>query len=198
MIALDIETVPNEEALKTREWAEYKEKKQCDDQMAALHPAFCQVVCVCAFNDETKRGLKICDPSESLVLQATWTFLNEERAKTLGGHNIKKFDIPILCNRFLNHNLFIPECMRVAGKKPWEIAHVDSMELMKHGSGDHISLDATCLILGITSPKTGNVSALGVWDAFKEGRFDDIKQYCRGDVTAFLNVISKLSELGVL
>lgn len=48
MIAFDLETVPDEAMIKTRQWAEYKEKKGIvGDQAAALHPVFGRVVCAC-------------------------------------------------------------------------------------------------------------------------------------------------------
>lgn len=191
MIALDIETVPNETAIKSRQWAEYKEKKEIkDDQHAALLPAFGQVVCVCAYSLETKRKLSICTDDELTVLSRTSTFLlDHENDDVLGGHNIKGFDNPFLANRMLAHKMRVPSQMRTLGKKPWEIKHVDTMDIFKFGNGTPMSLDAVCLLLGIPSPKEGEVNALSVWDAFKQKNFAQIETYCgKGDVSTWLKI----------
>lgn len=198
MIALDIEAVPNANAIKSRQWAEYKEKKGItSDQDAALNPAFAQVVCVCAYKPETKAILSVCSDDEYHVLRETKNFLIECNDPILGGHNIKGYDIPMLGNRMLANSLEIPSVLRVAGKKPWEIAHIDTVELLKFGSGPYMSLDAICLMLGIPSPKEGAVSALGVWDAFKEMRYTDISKYCGMDVNQWLKVYARCAQLGI-
>lgn len=78
-----------------------------------------------------------------------------KRDRVLCGHNIKSFDIPILACRYLAHGMVLPPALRVLGKKPWEIQHVDTCELLRFGGGARISLDAACLMLGIESPKDG-------------------------------------------
>lgn len=45
--------------------------------------------------------------------------------EVLVGHNIKNFDIPFLAKRYLYHGLPVPHTLRTAGKKPWELVHVD-------------------------------------------------------------------------
>jgi len=198
MIAADIEAVPNATAIKSRQWAEYKEKKGItSDQDAALHPAFAQVVCVCAYHVESKTKLSVCSDDEYQILRETKLFLNDCGDTILGGHNIKGYDIPMLANRMLANSLEIPSILRVAGKKPWEIAHIDTVELLKFGGGPYLSLDAICLMLGIPSPKEGSVNALGVWDAFREMRFTDISKYCGQDVNQWLKVLAKCYQLGV-
>src|SRR5690606_36980161 len=51
----------------------------------------------------------------------------------LCGHNGKGFDFPFLCRRMLIHGLPIPQQLDVSGKKPWEINHLDTMELWRFG-----------------------------------------------------------------
>jgi len=197
MIALDLEAVPNAEAIKSRQWAEYKEKKGItDDQEAALHPAFAQVVCVCAYKPDTKAILSVCSDDEYQILRETKLFLNDCNDPILGGHNIKGYDIPMLGNRMLANNLEIPSQLQVAGKQPWKIPHIDTVELLKFGGGPYLSLDAICLMLGIPSPKEGSVNALGVWDAFREMRFSDILKYCGQDVNQWIKVYTRCFQLG--
>jgi predicted PolB exonuclease-like 3'-5' exonuclease len=198
MIAIDIETVPDEEKLESKQWKAFKEKNKIeDDQAAALHPAFSKVACICAYDMTGKRTFAECVENETEILLNFSFFLVGENS-IFGGHNIKGFDIPFLANRFIANNLNLPNEFRVANRKPWEIVHVDTVELLKFGSGRYLSLDDICLMYGIASPKDGEINALGVWDAYKKGDFESIKKYCGKDVNAWINVYKKIVKLGVI
>src|SRR6185436_13480767 len=70
------------------------------------------------------------------------------------GHNVREFDIPFLCRRFLIHHLALPLLMDIAGKKPWDVAMVDTMQLWRFGDIKHFtSLKLLAIIMGIESPK---------------------------------------------
>ena len=45
------------------------------------------------------------------------------------GHNIKEFDIPYLCRRFLINGFAIPPILNFQSKKPWEIEMIDTLQL---------------------------------------------------------------------
>ena len=193
MIVFDIETVPDEEAIKSRQWAEYKVKKGIvDDQDAALHPVFGQIVCVCAYSVVSGRSLSVCSPNESEIIEQTANFFSLHSNQNLAGHNIKGFDIPFLCCKRIKHRIRLPPQLNVSGKKPWEINHVDTVELMQFGKGPYLSLDQICLLLGVESPKEGEVNALGVWDAFKSGKYEEIQTYCKADVRAWYSCYKKI------
>lgn len=185
MIFLDIETVPDEAAISSRQWAEHKAKKGCDDGAAALSPAFGKVACICAWNSGSNNLPFLKSGSVEIdLLTAFAEYLSDNKGIPLSGHNIKKFDIPFLACRFLSASIAIPPAINVAGKKPWEVPHVDTCEWLRFGGGDVLSLDAACLMLGIRSPKTGDVSASTVWDAYRLGDHDGIASYCMADVRA--------------
>lgn len=196
MIAFDIETVPDEERIKSRQWEEYKEKKQVDDDYAALLPAFGRVVCVCAYDNESKKKLSICTDNEHEILSEFLVFAGNREA-IYGGHYIKGFDIPFMANRYVANGLMVPMPMRVADKKPWEIPHIDTVDLLKFGGGERISLDAACLMFGIPSPKEGEVKGNTVWPAYKEKQFSHIAEYCGRDVNAWLKLYKTLNRSGV-
>lgn len=200
MIAFDIETIPNEQAIQSDAWKKHKEKKEItDDSFAALHPAFCQVVCICAYDELTQRKFSECGPSEKEITSSFFSFVSESTIPVvLGGHNIKGFDIPVTACRSMANGISVIPPFAMANKKPWEIPHVDTLDLMKFGGGPYVSLDAMCFLFGVESPKNGPVSATGVWDAFKAGDYDGIKKYCGKDVNAWLNCKRKLFALGVI
>ena len=196
MIAFDLETVPDEVMIKTRQWAEYKEKKGIeDDQAAALHPVFGRIVCACAFVDSDFSSISICSPNEKEIVESFSFFLSKHFDHCLAGHNIKGFDIPFLCHKMLKYGLSFPTQLQVAGKKPWEINHIDTVELMQFGKGPYISLDQMCLNIGVESPKEGEVNALGVWDAFNAGQYEQIKTYCKADVKSWFCCYKKIKGL---
>lgn len=47
----------------------------------------------------------------------------------LCAHNGKEFDFPYIARRMVIHGLELPGPLQVAGKKPWEVSHLDTMEL---------------------------------------------------------------------
>ena len=75
--------------------------------------------------------------------------------------------------------------MNISGKKPWEIAHLDTLELWKFGDYKHYtSLDLLAAIFNIPTSK-------GVMDGsqvnevyYKEQDLEKISKYCVGDVIA--------------
>ena len=206
MIFFDIETVPNRSATKTKQWTDHCDKLGVDQyselaerertKHASLHPAFCQVACICATDSDHGIDFSSYGTNERHVLDLFYDFLGR-RDSVLCGHNIKSFDIPILACRYLAHGMVLPPALRVLGKKPWEIQHVDTCELLRFGGGPRISLDAACLMLGIDSPKDG-MDGSGVAESFAAGRFADIAAYCAGDVLAVRKIVECLTEIGAL
>jgi uncharacterized protein YprB with RNaseH-like and TPR domain len=66
----------------------------------------------------------------------------------LCGHNIKEFDVPYICRRAMVHGLTLPTIIDSAGKKPWEVSHIDTMELWKFGDRKSFcSLDLLCRVM---------------------------------------------------
>ena len=109
------------------------------------------------------------------------------------GHNIKEFDIPFLCRRMIINNVPLPACMQIAGKKPWEIAHLDTMDLWRFGDHKNFtSLSLLAEVLGIPSPKTdidGSMVAEVYW---KDGDLQRIGTYCIQDVLTSAKVYLRL------
>ena len=72
----------------------------------------------------------------------------------LCAHNGKEFDFPYLCRRLLINNLALPNLLNLAGKKPWDVPHLDTLELWKFGDYKHYtSLDLLTAIFNIPSSK---------------------------------------------
>jgi len=101
----------------------------------------------------------------------------------LCAHNGKEFDFPYLARRMLINGLKLPEILNIAGKKPWEVAHLDTMELWKFGDyKKYTSLNLLATIFDIPTPKDdmdGSDVARVYW---KENNLDRIANYCQKDV----------------
>ena len=107
-------------------------------------------------------------------------------------HNGKEFDIPFLSRRILINGLKLPYLLNIAGKKPWEIKHLDTMELWKFGDFKHYtSLDLLTYIFEIPTPKE-DMDGSQVASVFYEDQdLDRIIHYCEKDVVATIQLFRK-------
>jgi len=112
------------------------------------------------------------------------------------GHNIKEFDIPFLCRRMVVNNVPLPGCMQVAGKKPWEVSHLDTIEMWRFGDHKNFtSLSLLAEILGIPSPKS-DIDGSMVADVFwKDKDLARIGSYCLQDVFTSAKVYLRLKGI---
>ena len=111
----------------------------------------------------------------------------------LCGHNAKEFDLPFIARRMIINQIAIPEKLNLFGKKPWEIPHLDTLELWKFGDYKHFtSLKLLTKILGIPSSK-GDIDGSQVGYVFYvEKDIDRIVTYCEKDVIATAQVFLRL------
>lgn len=91
--------------------------------------------------------------NEKWLLEQFKELLNErfdQRVLRLCSHNGKEFDFPYLCRRMLVHCVPIPEVLNFAGKKPWEVPHLDTMEMWMFGNRKYtISLETLSALFHI-------------------------------------------------
>ena len=108
----------------------------------------------------------------------------------LCGHNAKEFDFPFIARRLIINNMPIPEKLNLFGKKPWEVPHLDTMELWKFGDfKSYTSLKLLTKILGVPSPK-GDIDGSQVGYVYHvEKDIDRIVTYCEKDVVAVAQVL---------
>jgi uncharacterized protein YprB with RNaseH-like and TPR domain len=110
----------------------------------------------------------------------------------LCAHNGKEFDFPYIARRTLINGLKLPKMLNIAGKKPWEIKHLDTMELWKFGDYKHYTpLSLLTHIFGIPTPKDdidGSDVAKVYW---KDKDLERIVVYCQKDVLALAQLFMK-------
>ena len=93
----------------------------------------------------------------------------------------------------------MPSILNIAGKKPWEVNFIDTMELWKFGDYKHYtSLKLLTHTLGIPSPKD-DMDGSQVADVFYNKKdISRIVAYCERDVVAVAQVLLKFEGLSLL
>jgi uncharacterized protein YprB with RNaseH-like and TPR domain len=93
----------------------------------------------------------------------------------------------------------IPDKLKMFGKKPWEIPHLDTMELWRFGDfKNYTSLKLLAHVLGVPSPKE-DIDGSMVRDVYyEENDLERIVQYCERDVVTVAQVFLRLRNEGLL
>ena len=87
----------------------------------------------------------------------------------------------------------IPDILNNAGKKPWEIKLLDTMELWKFGDyKNYTSLDLLSSILGFPSPKDDIDGSMVADIYWLEHDLKRIVTYCEKDVLAVARIFLRL------
>lgn len=114
-------------------------------------------------------------------------------SKYLCAHNGKEFDFPYLCRRMIINNISIPSILNTAGKKPWEVTHLDTMELWKFGDfKNYTSLNLLAHTLGIPTPKDDIDGSMVGEVYWKEKNLERIATYCQKDVVTAAQIYLRI------
>ena len=115
------------------------------------------------------------------------------------GHNAKEFDFPFIARRMLLNGIDIPAILDIAGKKPWEVNLLDTMELWKFGDYKHYtSIALLCHIFKVPTPKD-DISGADVARVYYEDEdLPRITTYCEKDVIALIQLFLKFRNEGLV
>jgi predicted PolB exonuclease-like 3'-5' exonuclease len=219
ILFLDIETVSQYPAFKDmpedwRELWQHKAESLLRDKpavtaediynRAAIYSEFGRIVCIsCGIISGSGAGKRISLKSfygeDEKALLAEFAELLHRWArdgnKYLCAHNGKEFDFPYLCRRMIINGLHIPSLLNLAGKKPWEIPHIDTLELWKFGDyKSFISLKLLAYVLGIASPKD-DIDGSQVGEVYwSQHDLPRIVTYCQKDVITVAQVWLRLND----
>lgn len=131
------------------------------------------------------------DDEETLLNQFKQVL--EGKEYILCGHNSKEFDIPYICRRMLINGISLPSVLDIAGKKPWEINHLDTLELWKFGDYKAFtSLALLCHVFNIPTPKDDISGADVARVYYEEKNLKRIRQYCEKDVVALIQLLMRM------
>lgn len=197
---------------KYNEPLEAEEVEELYPERAGIFAEFGKIVCISVGivvkNHETQSlGLRLksfADDDEKKLLQdfsdLLSNYYNNPNKHYLCGHNLKEFDVPYMCRRMLINQMPLPRVLDIAGKKPWETAHLlDTLTLWKFGDyKNYTSLKLLCAVFGIPSPKDdidGSEVGRVYWE---EQDLDRIAIYCEKDVLAVVQLVLKYKRMPLL
>jgi hypothetical protein len=222
ILFLDIETVPMRERMEDlpdpfrKLWEKKAENILRQEEMTAdekferagIYAEFGKIVCVSvgfftgpagAFRLKSFYG-----EDEKVLLEAFMASLQDMeiflRRKNmplaLCAHNGKEFDFPYLARRMLILGLKVPEILNVAGKKPWEVPFLDTMEMWKFGDRkSYTSLELLAALFGIPTPKDDIDGSQVAAVYYKEKDVERIARYCEKDVVTTARIYQRLTGM---
>lgn len=117
----------------------------------------------------------------------------------LCAHNGKEFDFPYMSRRMLVNGISLPSLLDFAGRRPWEIPHLDTMELWKFGDYKHYtSLDLLAAIFNIPSSKGSMDGSMVNEVYYRDKELNKIAEYCVEDVVAIAQLYLKMKGLELI
>ncbi|MBO6515680.1 MAG: 3'-5' exonuclease [Bacteroidia bacterium] len=221
VLVLDIETVPaqpNFDALDDRWkklWSHKAQYLTSEEQgpeeiynRAGIYAEFGKVVCISVgvfFHQGADLHFKIKSfygHDEKEVLTDFCNLLNTRftsPGQALCGHNGKEFDFPFLSRRILTNGLKLPFLLNTAGKKPWEVNHIDTMQLWKFGDyKSYTSLDLLAALFDVPTPKDDIDGSMVYQVYYEENDLERIKEYCQKDIVTLANVLLRFKGMEIL
>lgn len=169
-------------------------------EKAGIMAEFGKIVCISLgifFQQDKFQHLRIKSfygNNEADILKDFNSLLEKQPASLMFcAHNGKEFDFPYLCRRFLINGMKIPKQLELSGKKPWEVNHIDTMELWKFGDYKHYtSLNLLAAILDVPTPKDDIDGSMVRQVYYEEQNLPRIVTYCQKDVITTAQVLLKL------
>jgi len=219
VLFLDIETVPQypdfnqlPENFKTL-WARKTERlqpKEENDTAETLYPRagiyaeFGKIICISAgyFSGKQFRVKSFYGDDERILLEDFSRTLNRSfntPEKLLCAHNGKEFDFPYISRRLLINDLPLPKILNLQGKKPWEVPHLDTMELWRFGDYKQFtSLALLTAIFDIPSPKD-DIDGSQVYHVYwNDKNLERIVKYCQKDTVSVAQILMRYMGLPLI
>jgi len=215
ILFLDIETVPCSPNFKDLDvtfqtlWAEKTAWQRKEEYTpaefyklkAGVMAEFAKIICISVgylFIDKGENHFRIKSfygDDEKQIITDFNELLNSQFNKKqhqLCAHNGKEFDFPFIARRTLINGLKLPALLDIAGKKPWEVNHLDTMELWKFGDYKHYtSIKLLAALFNIPTPKDdidGSQVAGVYWN---DKDIERIKKYCQKDTLTVAQLLLK-------
>lgn len=228
ILFLDIETVPqtgqlnempyelqklwNEkfEAQRRRmpdRYSELEDAASVYTKEAGIYAEFGRIVCISVGIEVVRNGelyfrLKsFASDNEAALLRDFATMLNKTFTPehNICGHNIKEFDVPYIARRMLINGISLPDSLNIAGKKPWEVRFLDTLELWRFGDyKNYTSLKLLTAVFGIPTPKDDIDGSQVAEVYYQENNLDRIAIYCEKDVLATAQLFRKMNGLPLI
>lgn len=175
---------------------------------AGIYSEFGKIVCISfayirSYKEKYTLIVKsLFDDDEKKILSTFNRMLNtyfNTNKHFLCAHNGKEFDFPYIARRSLVNGVKVANLLYNPGAKPWEIRHLDTLELWKFGDYKNwTSLDLLTAIFDIPSPKN-DINGSEVHRVYWiEKDLDKIQKYCRQDVVALAQIFLKINQKPII
>lgn len=176
---------------------------------AAIYAEFGKIICVSLGflvkdNEHYRLRIKsVYNHDEKKLLEELINVINKFFEKYpqayLCAHNGKEFDFPYMARRILINGLKLPKALDIAGKKPWEVFHLDTMELWKFGDyKSYTSLKLLAAVFNIPSPKE-DIDGSKVYDVYwHENNLPRIVEYCQKDVLTLCRLFMRYKGMPII
>lgn len=219
VLFLDIETVPQEQFYnqldpETQALWEQKSAYQRGEtepetfyERAGIWAEFGKIICISvgfftANTPEAQFRTKSFFGEEKTLLVEFKALLENhfsQRNHLLCAHNGKEFDFPYIARRMLIHGIPLPSKLNLFQKKPWEIPHLDTMQLWRFGDyKNYTSLRLLTHVLNIPSPKSDIDGSQVAAVFYEEKNIDRIVRYCEQDVIAIAQIFLRYRNEALL
>jgi uncharacterized protein YprB with RNaseH-like and TPR domain len=212
VLFLDIETVPMYKSYhdmpenlmklwdkKAERLASPQEPKTSDElySRAGIYAEFGKIICISVgfLHGKEFRLKSFYGDDEKILLEEFSEMLNRYYTMPqhlLCAHNGREFDFPFIARRLLVNGLPLPQILDLQGKKPWEVQHLDTMELWRFGDYKHYtSLNLLTTIFNIPSPKD-DIDGSMVWQVYwEQNDLERIVTYCQKDTLAVAQLLMR-------
>ncbi len=192
--------------LQDRDPVRYASTPDDDWMQAAVFAEFSRVVCIAVGFCYIPKGERewhlrtkaFCGTDERRILADFLELVGSFMISpyhNLCGHNIKEFDVPFVCRRALINGLQLPDCLQIAGKKPWEVHFTDTLELWKFGDfKNYTSLKTLAAVFDIPTPKDDIDGSQVGRVYYEEKDLQRISTYCQKDVVATTQVFLRMNS----
>ena len=214
ILFLDIETVPEKPTFQELEenvqilWAQKTQYQRKDEistedfyERAGIWAEFGKIICISVGYFHLKNDIKsfrvtTFHGDEIDLLKQFKQLLQEHFSRPkhlLCAHNGKEFDFPYIARRMVINGIELPYKLDLFGKKPWEVPHLDTMELWKFGDYKHYtSLKLLAYVLGIPSPKEDIDGGMVRQVYYEDKDVERIIKYCERDVITVVQIVLRL------
>ena len=214
ILFLDIETVPQyssvlelddvERELWQKKSARLVEDGMSDEDLykkAGIFAEFGKIICISAAFLRPKNGSyemrvrSFYGDDEKEILNSFMAMVNKyfnTKKIFFCAHNGKEFDFPFIARRALINGIQIPLTLDSRGMKPWEIQHLDTLDLWRFGDyKNYTSLALLAHVFGIPTPKD-DIDGSQVCDVYWQERdLQRIVTYCQKDVVTVVQLFRK-------
>ncbi len=215
ILFLDIETVSARSGFNEldKNWQELWEQKtrfmrgeedspeEFYGKRAAIMAEFGKIICIsCGFfsSREGQRKFRVKSffgDDEAQLLRDFAGLLNTHFQKEylLCAHNGKEFDFPYIARRMVVHGIRLPDLLNTSGLKPWEVRHLDTMEMWKFGDYKHFtSVKLLAALFNIPTPKDDIDGSMVGEVYWKNNDLERIVNYCQKDAVTVARLFLKM------